>query len=235
MYKPKTYLEYFVYQSIPCLSPTTPRTSTRALLSTLLLVALLWVQLVLIAEAIAGTYYVAPTDATPSGSDTNPGTEGAPFATLQKAHGVAVAGDTIYLRGGTYAVSSGINLTKSGVSGNPIKVYAVDSNYPPILDGSGITTEETWVLSLRGTASWWHIKGLEIMNNPKGGGILVRGTASNNIIENNNIHHNGHLSPWAASGITVYDSPANNLFLNNDVHNNRDGSSGCDADGVFGG
>ena len=49
-----------------------------------------------VATAHAATYYVSPT-----GSNTNPGTLSAPFATLQWAHDVANPGDTIYMRGGS--------------------------------------------------------------------------------------------------------------------------------------
>ncbi|MCT9626751.1 DUF4990 domain-containing protein [Pseudarthrobacter equi] len=38
----------------------------------------------------------------PSGSDTNQGTEIAPFKTLMKAQSAAAAGDTVYIRGGIY-------------------------------------------------------------------------------------------------------------------------------------
>ncbi|MGQ0591684.1 MAG: right-handed parallel beta-helix repeat-containing protein [Gammaproteobacteria bacterium] len=178
------------------------------------------------AFASAATYLVAP-----SGSDSNPGTQAAPFATLQKAHDVAVAGDTIYMRGGTYNVSSQQTFTRDGSSGNHIKVF----NYPgevPILNASGITTTDTWVIRFNG-ASWWHIKGLEIKNNPKGGGITLSTTPgnNNNIIENNNFHHNGNNSQWAATGLSVYGSSGNNLILNNDSHHNKDIDNG-DADGI---
>jgi hypothetical protein len=45
----------------------------------------------------AATYYVSP-----SGVDTNPGTLAQPYRTVQKAATVAVAGDTVLLRAGTY-------------------------------------------------------------------------------------------------------------------------------------
>src|SRR5262245_31629134 len=67
--------------------------------------------------AVAAEYYVAPT-----GSDSNPGSMAQPFATLQKGHDVAVAGDTVWIRGGTYQVvtpknsGAGIALTKSGTA-----------------------------------------------------------------------------------------------------------------------
>ena len=57
-------------------------------------------------SARATEYFVAPT-----GSDSNPGTMASPFATIQKGHNVAVAGDTVWLRAGTYKNTSQIKLS----------------------------------------------------------------------------------------------------------------------------
>lgn len=46
----------------------------------------------------AATYYVATT-----GSDSNAGTQAAPFKSITKAQSVAASGDTVYIRGGTYS------------------------------------------------------------------------------------------------------------------------------------
>ncbi|MGH7943898.1 MAG: right-handed parallel beta-helix repeat-containing protein, partial [Opitutaceae bacterium] len=173
--------------------------------------------------ASAATYYVSPT-----GSDSNPGTQALPFNTLQKGHDVAVAGDTIYMRGGMHSISSQVNFTRSGASGNPIKLWAYPGELP-VLDASSITAEPTWVIHLN-AASWWHIKGLDIQNNPHGGGIRLSDNSNHNIIENNKTHHNGRLSAWAATGIVLYGNPSNNLILNNDSHHNVDADFG-DGDG----
>src|SRR5262245_10392925 len=53
---------------------------------------------------LLSTYYAAPT-----GSDSAAGTINAPFASLSKAVSTAKAGDTIILRGGTYAGNVTIN------------------------------------------------------------------------------------------------------------------------------
>jgi hypothetical protein len=53
-------------------------------------------------SAFATEYYVATT-----GSDANAGTIDRPFATLQKGHDVAIAGDTVWIRGGTYTRVTG--------------------------------------------------------------------------------------------------------------------------------
>lgn len=69
--------------------------------------------------AAATSYYVSP-----SGSDSAPGTLAAPFATVQKCAEEAVAGDTCYLREGTYreTVAPG----SSGTSSAPITLAAYE-------------------------------------------------------------------------------------------------------------
>src|SRR4051812_18671377 len=51
--------------------------------------------------ARATEYYVAP-----NGSDSNAGTMAAPWATLQKGATTAAAGDTVWIRGGTYKITT---------------------------------------------------------------------------------------------------------------------------------
>ena len=59
-------------------------------------------------EGIKDTNYPIPSGAyfvSPSGNDSNSGTQSAPFRTLAKAVGVATSGKTIVMRGGTYRES----------------------------------------------------------------------------------------------------------------------------------
>ena len=92
----------------------------------------------------ANTYYVAPS----GGSDSYSGTISQPWATWQKAFNTAIAGDTVYFRGGTWTPSiygylklwpeDGIGY--SGTAENPICYF----NYPgetPILDCRNIAPE----------------------------------------------------------------------------------------------
>ncbi|MFF6783104.1 RICIN domain-containing protein [Streptomyces sp. NPDC012510] len=90
------------------------------------------------AAATQATYYVSP-----NGSDTNSGTISSPFKTLQHARDVVrtvnddMTGDiNVYLRGGTYPVSSTINFTSadSGTNGHRV-VYAAYPGEKPVLDG----------------------------------------------------------------------------------------------------
>lgn len=72
------------------------------------------------------TYYIATT-----GSDSNPGSSGSPWLTLQKAANTAIAGDTINVANGTYGVPAGVgtsgwacNISSAGTSLAPITLQA---------------------------------------------------------------------------------------------------------------
>lgn len=78
--------------------------------------------------AISQPYYVSTT-----GSDSNTGTLTSPFKSITKAETVVQAGETIYVRGGTYNLTVTITLGKSGSENAPISLLA----YPgerPVLD-----------------------------------------------------------------------------------------------------
>jgi hypothetical protein len=87
--------------------------------------------------ATQATYYVAP-----NGNDTNPGTLTSPFRTLQRARDVVrtvnanMTGDIyVYVRGGTYPVSSTIEFGPGDSGTNGFRViYAAYPNETPVLD-----------------------------------------------------------------------------------------------------
>ena len=181
-------------------------------------------------NVFATEYYVAPT-----GSDSNPGTQDSPFATLQKGADTAVAGDTVWIRGGTYKITTpkssgaGIEISKSGTSDtNRIKYWA----YPgetPLFDFSNLqisTSGYTFGFVISG--NWVHLKGIEEccvpMNSYANNGFASDGT--NNIYELLNAHNN------QGSGIQI---GGGNLALNCDSHDNFDPTSpqgeGQNADG----
>ena len=97
-------------------------------------------------------YYVSP-----GGSDTNPGTEIQPFATLARARDAvrtvngAMASDiTVYLRGGTYQLPDTLVLdqTDSGTNGHYVVYKAYSGERPSISGGQKITG---WVAVGNGT------------------------------------------------------------------------------------
>lgn len=115
--------------------------------------------------APAKNYYI-----TPSGSTANDGSSFSKAIQLQKAVGLAVAGDSLILQGGTYAIAytSGskntIKLAQSGQSGKPI-VLSSYQNAKAIIDFS--FPEHQWVQSSYGfdlTGSYWYLRGLTITN-----------------------------------------------------------------------
>jgi parallel beta-helix repeat protein len=80
------------------------------------------------AEAAANVYYVAT-----NGLDSYPGTIDRPWRTIQKAANTVVAGDTVYIRGGTY--HERVSFSRSGTASQ----YITFRNYPNetvIVDGS---------------------------------------------------------------------------------------------------
>ena len=91
--------------------------------------------------ADAATYYLAPT-----GNDANACTQTAPCFTLQRAWALVAAGDTVYLRGGTYTYTKQQGLVgKSGTAGNLIKVWAYPGETPVITrSATGYTTDIYW-------------------------------------------------------------------------------------------
>jgi hypothetical protein len=173
--------------------------------------------------SIAKTYYIAP-----NGNNNDSGTKALPFATIQKAHDIAVAGDTIYMLGGTYTFTSQTNISRSGANGQRICLFAFPGELP-VIDAIKQPSGANAIRLM--SASWWHIKGLEIKNSAERA-ISIENASHNNIIENNNVYLGGRLSEWDGKGIVLLGSGSYNLILNNDSHNNRDLlGDGGNADG----
>jgi hypothetical protein len=186
------------------------------------------------ASALAKEYYVATT-----GSDSAAGTFEAPFATLPKAVGVAAAGDTVWIRGGTYAITTpasagaGILFNKSGTSdGSRIKYWAYPGEVPVFDFADMPVSSSGYTMGFVVSGSFLHFKGLEICNvqmtTYSNNGISVDG-GSNDIFELLNLHHNN------GNGIFIGKGSGGHLVLNCDAHDNYDPKSsqgdGQNADG----
>jgi polygalacturonase len=140
------------------------------------------------------TYYVAP-----SGSDSNPGTQARPWQTIGKAAETLVAGETVYIRAGTYAEQ--VEAQNSGRAGNPV-TYAAYPGDSVTIDGSGITLPdyETGLFVVE-DVSYIVVSGLRIVNagpNENNAGIYVD-NAHHVLIENNYTYNT------VSSGIGVWD------------------------------
>jgi hypothetical protein len=86
-------------------------------------------------SALAADYYVSP-----QGRNTNAGTKAQPFATLAKAGEAAGAGDTVYLRAGTYRET--LKPQRSGEAGKPVRFVAAPGEKAVISGADALTG--TW-------------------------------------------------------------------------------------------
>ncbi|TCT15354.1 uncharacterized protein DUF1565 [Natranaerovirga pectinivora] len=162
------------------------------------------------------TFYVAP-----NGNNNNSGTQGSPFATLNKAISVSRAGDVIVMRGGTYNHNARIDINNSGTASKPIIIV----NYPgetPVLDFSA-QEELAGRDGLRLNGNYWHIIGIHLRR-AGGNGFRIHG--SHNRIERCVAYEN------RLTGIHLEDG-SHNLILNNDSYRNFNlrGRVGNMADG----
>lgn len=175
-------------------------------------------------QAAPKTYYVSPT-----GSDSNPGTITAPFASWQKLSGLMVAGDIAYIRGGTYRTTGSAgtsthcllqNLT--GTAAAPIKIWAYPGEFPIFnLDNITTTNSDPTALIIR-NCRYVHIKGLRVtgLKQITSGTGVSRGidlqNSSNNTIEFVELDHIGGY------GFILSDGSNDNYFLNCDAHHMDD-------------
>ncbi len=177
---------------------------------------ILFTVLLLLTASLNAQIYVSP-----NGSDSNSGTIDKPFQTINAAISAAKTVETIFLRGGVYASSAKIKISRNGTDNNYYKLWA----YPgekPVLDFTGSGSDG---ISLG--ANYWYIKGLEIKNAGHNG-LNISG--SYNIIENCSVHDNKNTGMQiGSSSSTTY--PSHNLILNCDSYFNFDPPVGGNADG----
>ena len=144
-------------------------------------------------------YYVAP-----NGNDNDPGTESQPWLTIQKAADTMVAGDTVFIKQGTYYEQ--VTPLNSGSAGNYITYtsYLGDS---PTLDGTGVTLYSWSGLLEIYELEYLIISGLRITNvgpYDNDNGILVE--SSHHIILENNYTYNttsSGIGVWDCTNITI--------------------------------
>ena len=158
------------------------------------------------------TYFVAV-----GGSDLSAGTFDSPFATVKQAVLAVVAGDTIYLRGGTYIVSAYISLSKAGAEGKYFNLFAY-KNEKPVFNFSAETSSDGFKVS----GGYWHLKGIE-SSYAYHNGISI--SSSHNIIENCSVHDNRNSGMQLGSGASY------NKIINCDSYYNYDAPNGGNADG----
>lgn len=162
-------------------------------------------------QAAGTTYYVSP-----SGLDTNPGTQTSPWKTIQKAANSVIAGDTVNVADGIQETTR-VTINKSGTEQAPI-----------IFEASGgvdAATTKGFTLGSTSPISYVTLKGFRVIN-AIGKGIEIMG--KNCIIENNYVEFSsdgGILIKLLASmvnGTVVvdYTSSSQCIIKNNRIYHN---------------
>jgi len=179
---------------------------------------MLWM-LLAVCPAYCNTYYVDP-----NGSNGNPGDIDHPYQTINKGVSMAAAGDTVYVRAGTYTYSgSALTLsTKSGSSPtNRPKLFSYQ-NERPLVDLSAMGTGSTNGIRING--NYWYIKGIDFRGAPNNGIAITGG--SYNIIEFCRAYENRD------SGVQLGNGASYNQIINCDSYYNYDpDTGGQNADG----
>lgn len=172
--------------------------------------------LVLPFSAHATTYYVATT-----GSNANNGTdETTPFATVAFCVSIMVAGDTCYVRGGSYN-SGVIRFSRTGTASAPIVLSNYPGEKPRINFQSYDNLDRILIQNSAGVSKamgWITIQGFELTGGHDG---IKFHNLHDSIIRNNEIHDVGAMGILGNGGIRV-------LFERNIFHHNGRFAS-CDA------
>ena len=175
--------------------------------------------------ASAATYYVATT-----GSDSNPGTQSAPFRHLSKAALTATQpGDTVIVMDGTYdnegvvAPNIVVILSYSGTAGNPI-TFRAQNRGKAILDSMNSST----TTSCDGASAYFGLKSVSfiliqgfVIQHGCDSGLLTDGAAHDIIIRWNeirNIANHTVTDQVGRTGIYLHASEYNFIFDGNSFH-----------------
>jgi NPCBM/NEW2 domain/DUF5010 C-terminal domain/Right handed beta helix region len=157
----------------------------------------------------------------PSGDDSNPGTLGQPFRTIQKGVDSATPGTDVMLRGGTYAER--VNIRNSGSAGGG---YVTLRSYPGergVIDGQSVSLPKFEALVTINEQQYVRVADITITNAVGPGPFAVAiGGASHHIeLRDSTVSSIKTTDQWAR-GITVGNTRADAsmhdiLIANNDV------------------
>lgn len=181
----------------------------------------------------AATYYVAS-----NGNDSNPGTILQPLRTLDMGISKIVAGDTLYIRGGTYGIISSVDtpgfpsgtswsnvITIAAYPGETVGIPRIEIYQPVqyvVFDGLIVNpnrgADEGIILS--NGANHIRIKNCEVKYSHRQGILIAKGNGggtSFNEVVGSNVHDNG-TTPNNDHGI--YIEVSNNLVEGSVIYNN---------------
>lgn len=205
------------------------------LLASLLLGTLFGTNLSPASVAAANTYYVAT-----NGANTNPGSQAKPFQTIAYALTRLRPGDTLYVRGGTYAERVANPKTTNGSASAPIKVLASPGERPVIqgllwlknisywtFSGVNVTwasgnSSQEHMVKFSGSTGWTFTSA-EVWGARSYSAILVTGGATNFALTNL-VVHDTYKSNGANQDHLIYVSNGSNgLIERNLLYNSPNG------------
>jgi len=177
-------------------------------------------------ESTKGSYYVST-----KGSDTSgDGSINNPWKTIQKAANMVTAGDTVYIRGGTYYEEVIIG-NKNGAENQWI-TFMPYNNEEVIVDGRNVKPDYYHAIFYIHDSSYIRITGLKLLNSAYGG-IHIQNKATHHIKIDNNLIRN-----CSARGIATIadDFILENLIIEHNtvdfVNNNWKGVGGIGGEAV---
>ncbi len=145
--------------------------------------------------AQSGNFIYVDDDGNASGD----GSSSNPFNTIQKAANVAVAGDTVLVRDGTYTDSDNdgdiFNTVNSGTSSNWI-TFKSENKWGAVLDGENRTA--TRIITFRAGDHYIRIEGFDMTQAKRG--VTINASNHDVYLFNNTIHHLGVLNTSTTSG-----------------------------------
>jgi hypothetical protein len=192
---------------------------------------LIFLLIIIAAQVLASTVYYVDRN---SGNDSNDGlTLGTAWKTISKANNTLRAGDTVFIRGGTYIEdnnNSAINPRNSGSCGNYIKYknhngerVVITGCFQPITCQNG--RDYIWVEGIEVDGSAEVTKHMAI-------GVRIR--RSYNVIKGYTIHYSV-TDNGSERGVWIENGTSHNQILNNYIHHIGilDPSNNCHGDGII--
>lgn len=152
-------------------------------------------------------YYVAAT-----GSDANPGSESQPWRTIQKAADTLLAGDTVYIKAGTYRER--VTPQNSGSAGHFI-TYAAYPGDTVTIDGASVILPEWAGLFDMVARNYIRVSGLRVINsgpNTHNPGILAD-SSSHIVIEDNYVYNtrDAGIAAWGSQDVVIENNEVENV------------------------
>ncbi len=161
---------------------------------------------------VADALYVAP-----DGSDSNPGTKAQPFGTIQHALDVVKAGQTVYVRGGTYKLAQRLITKNSGtpnawitIAGYPGETPVLDASEMDLAVGGDQYSHDLGAFLVTNDVAYVRVQNFTVKSSPGAGFSVCRG--SNIVIEGNTV--NGSYTPGISTNSTFnHDCAQENIVI----------------------